>query len=74
MVLEEKRLIEMEYNKVKAVLEKEYAFKRDIEDKFASMLQDKTKYLEKIDALQKTVHTKELELLRNYELREDSIR
>lgn len=60
IVLEEKRMLEMEYNKLKSVLEKEYSFKKDIEEKFAAMLQDKTKYLEKIDSLQKTVHTKEL--------------
>jgi hypothetical protein len=50
-------------------LEKEFAFKRDIEEKFATMLQEKSKFIEKIDSLQKTVHAKELELLRNFELR-----
>lgn len=74
LVLEEKKLIELEYNQLKSELEKEFTFKRDIEEKFATMLQEKSKFIEKIDTLQKTVHSKELELLRNFELREDSIK
>lgn len=73
MVMEEKKVIEIEVNRLKGVIDKEGAFRRELEEKFAAILQEKTRFLEKINALQRAVHAKELDLMKNYEAREENL-
>ncbi len=74
LLMEEKKSIELEHFKLKTVFEKESNFRRELEEKFAAILQEKTRFLEKIDGLQRTVHAKELDLLKNYEAREENLK